>query len=340
MMNDEFFIIIIVGRFIIIYSSFIIYHSSLLKMYLKKSFIIILFSLCVLSIKAQVVGDLLQITLQDQSSIKGKLIEKKGDDWVIETKSVGNVSLKRADIVHFEVLKTTQIGSFKQLAPPTYCLTHTAIPLEKGEGYYQASELVFHSVIYGFTKYLSVSAGFEIASYFDNNASRQKSLPVLGYVSPRLSYCISPNFYLSTGILIGRDERGSFFNGVTNALNVLYATATFGNRNSNLSFTYGHRLEKIPKVNPISSIFPPPDRQNMNFISVAGKIRLSESWTIISEAWSWTSAFSFPSARTSLLGFGARYTARKFNVGFGILAPLFEDTLDESIPLLTFGVPF
>jgi hypothetical protein len=308
-------------------------------MYLKKLLFIVL-SLCAHRMTAQVVGDLLQITLQDQSSINGKLIEKKGDDWVIETKSVGNISLKRQNIVHFVILTTSQSGSFKTPAPPHYWSAHTAIPLEKGEGYYQAGELIFHSVNYGFTKYFSVSGGLELLSLVSDNffrGSGSSSLPVFAYVSPRFSYPVSPNFYLSTGILFGRDENGELFNGMTNSLNILYVTATLGNRNHNLSFTYGHRLEKIPKIRRFSSSFP-SEIQDMNFIGLAGKVRLSEKWTILSEAWSWTSAFS--EDRTSFVGTGARYSARRFHFGFGILTPFFEGQLEESIPILTFGFPF
>ncbi len=309
-------------------------------MYLKKISIIII-SLCAQSMMAQVVGDLLQITLQDKSSIKGKLIEKKGDDWIIETKSVGNVSLRRQDIVNFVVLTTLQSSSFKELAPPHYWSAHTAIPLEKGEGHYQAGELIFHTVNYGFTKYLSVSAGFEILSLFNKdffrNPTGQTVLPVFAYVSPRLSYPVNPNFHLSSGILIGRDEDGSLFNGINNKFNVLYATMTFGNRNHNLSFTYGHRLEKIPAFNLISSQFP-GKVQNMNFINVAGKLRLAEHWTILSEAWSWTSVVE--GTRNTFLSVGTRYSARRFNIGLGILTPFIDGERDESIPLLTIGVPF
>jgi hypothetical protein len=255
-------------------------------MYFKK-LLFIAFSLCAHRMMAQVVGDLLQITLQDQSIINGKLIEKKGDDWVIETKSVGNISLKRPNIIHFAVLTTPQHGPFKELAPPHYWSAHTAIPLEKGEGYYHIGELIFHSVNYGFSKYFSVSAGFEILSlaskgfFKGNSGNTSSSLPVFAYVSPRLSYPVNPNFYLSTGILFGRDEDGALFNGTGNSLNILYGTATFGNRNHNLSFTYGHRLEKIPKVIRFNSSFPILT-QDMNFFSFAGKIRLAEHCTILS----------------------------------------------------------
>jgi hypothetical protein len=305
-------------------------------MYLKKLlFITLSLSLCTHSMTAQIVGDLLQITLQDQSIINGKLIEKKGDDWVIETKSVGNISLKRQNMLHFEVLTNSQIGSFKNPAPPHYWSAHTAIPLEKGEGYYQASDLVFHSVNYGFTKYFSVSGGIEILSLV-NGSSQEGPWPRFAYVSPRFSYPISPNFYLSTGVLIGRDREGSLFNGMTNSLNVLYATATLGNRNHNLSFTYGHRLEKILRIRRFTSFISEP--QDMNFISLAGKVRLAERWTLLAESWSWTSVFS--EDRTTFLSFGARYSARRFNIGLGILTPFFEGNRDESIPILTFGLPF
>jgi hypothetical protein len=290
---------------------------------------------------AQTVGDLLQITLRDQTIIKGKLIEKKGDDWLIETKSIGNVALKRQNIVDFVVLTTLQGNSFKELAPSHYWFAHTAIPLKKNEGHYQAGELIFHTVDYGFTKYFSVNVGLEILSFLSKDAfrgnPRNTSLPVLGYVSPRLNYSINPNFHLSTGILMGRDEDGTLFNGVNNSLNVLFATATLGNRNHNLTFTYGHRLEKIPKIQRFSSSFP-TERQNMNFITLAGKVRISEHWTILSENWSWTSAFS--EARTTFVSVGARYSARRFNIGLGILTPFFEGERDVSIPILTFGVPF
>jgi hypothetical protein len=76
----------------------------------------------------------------------------------------------------------------------------------------------------------------------------------------------------------------------------------------------------------------------LNFIGLAGKVRLAEKWAILGESWSWTSAFS--DARTRFLSIGVRYSARRWNLGLGILTPFFEGTRDESIPLLTFGVAF
>jgi hypothetical protein len=307
-------------------------------MYLKKSSILI-FCLCAQCLTAQMVGDLLEITLRDQTIIKGKLIEKKGDDWLIETKSAGNISLKRQNIVDFALLTATQKSSYKELAPPHYWSAQTAIPIEKGEGHYQMGELIFHSVNYGFTKYFSVSGGVEILSLVSNDFFRStgnNSSPVFWYVSPRFSYSIKPNFHLSTGILTGRDEDGALFNGKTNSLNVLHATATLGNRNHNLSFTYGHRLEKIPKIQRFSSSLA--TEQNMTFIGLAGKVRLAEHWTIVSEVWTWTSVFT--DLQTTFLNIGMRYSARRFNLGLGILTPFFEGRRDTRVPILTLGVPF
>ncbi|MEY4936847.1 MAG: hypothetical protein RIS64_3206 [Bacteroidota bacterium] len=285
---------------------------------------------------AQVVGDSLRIKLQDQSSITGKLIEKKGDDWLVETKSAGNISLKRQNMVHFDVLTTSKNNAFKRLAPPNYWLAHTALPLQKGEGYYQNSELIFHSVNYGFTKYFSVSAGFEILSLVDSEFSGQGSFPVFSYVSPRVSYPLSSDLHLSTGILIGRDKEGALFNGFNNALTVFYTTATLGNRDRNFSVTFGHRLEKIPNRGRFRpSPFAPT--KDMNFINLAGKIHLTQNWVIISETWSWTSVFT--QTRTLVLNMGLCYSAQQFNVGFGVLKSIFDGG-QSNFPLLTVVFPF
>jgi hypothetical protein len=305
------------------------------KMYLKKLSIIIL-CLCTQSMTAQVVGDSLRITLHDQSSITGKLIEKKGDDWLVETKSAGNISFKQQNMVRFSVLTPLKKKSFKCFEPLNYFAAHTAIPLQKGEGYYQAAQLIFHSVNYGLTKYCSVSGGFEVINFLTKEVAGQGLLPVFEYISPRLSYPIYSNWYFSTGILLGRDVNGNLFNGVTNALTVFYATTTFGNRNTNLSFSYGQRLEKIPKVDLFSSFFPPRERQNMNFLNLAGKVRLSENWTILSEGWSWTSVFS---SRTTFAGIGVRYSQPRLNIGLSVLKAFFDGGTG-SFPLVTIGIPF
>jgi hypothetical protein len=302
-----------------------------------KKISIIIFSLCSQSMMAQRVGDSLQIMLRDQSNITGKLIEKKGEDWLVETKSAGNISFNKQNIVSFSILTPLKKGPFQRREPPNYFAAHTAIPLQKGEGHYQASQLVFHSVNYGLTKYCSVSAGFEVLNFFTKELVGQGSLPIFEYISPRFSYPIHSNLYLSTGILVGRDANGNLFNGVTDALTVFYATTTLGNRNVNLSFTYGQRLEKIPKADLFSSFFPITERQNMNFLNLAGKVRISEDWTILSEAWSWTSVFS--TSRTTFAGVGARYSQSRFNLGLSVMKGFFDGGTG-TFPIVTIGIPF
>lgn len=307
-------------------------------MYFKKR-LFIAFCLCAHRMMAQVVGDSLQITLRDQSHITGKLIEKKGEDWLVETKSAGNISLKQQNIVRFTFLMPSSLkkGAFQRLEPPNYFAAHTAIPLQKREGHYQAGQVIFHSVNYGLTKYCSVSAGFEVLNFFTKELVGQGLLPVFEYISPRLSYPISSNLYLSTGILVGRDVNGNLFNGVTNALTVFYATTTLGNRNTNLSFTYGQRLEKIPKGDFLNSFFPPTERQNMNFLNLAGKVRISEDWTILSEAWSWTSVFS--ASRTTFASVGVRFSQPQFNIGLSVIKAFFDGGTG-TFPIATIGIPF
>jgi hypothetical protein len=311
-------------------------------MYLK-TLTLVLLGIFAQSTFAQQVGDFLQITLIDQSIIQGKLFEKRPDYWVIETKSMGQIELKKVDIIGF-----TTLNSSHQVVPvphrkstlPNYWSAPSAIPLEAGEGHYQTSDLMVHTVQYGFTKHISASVGFEIITsledFFSNNAQKRIRFPAFSVASIRYAHSLHPNFHVAGGFLIGRDQVGLFSGLLSDRLSVLYGTATWGNRDYNMSFTYGHRLEKIPLFTP----FPTTSelKQTMNFISWSGKINVGSRFSWVGESWAWTDAFS--TERSGMINLGFRYLFRRFNVGAGVLLPFSEGDFGEPFPLLNLGVPF
>lgn len=117
-----------------------------------------------------------------------------------------------------------------------YLFAPSAIPLKKGEGYYQNVMIGLNSLNYGLTDYLSISAGLELFSSFSSLFTQGNF--VLGFVNVKTGFQVTDKLHLGAGVLAG----GAFLqNGGRGAIG--YGLATYGSPNSNI--TVGAGLGKI-----------------------------------------------------------------------------------------------
>src|SRR5665648_186577 len=109
-----------------------------------------------------------QVTLNDGSTVSGKLLSITDEEIVIQSGTMGDVRLEKGKI------KTmTLVSAFDEKAsgiwfanpkPTKYLIGSSAIPLKKKSGYYQNTWVFLNTFGYGITNNISISAGFEIFS--------------------------------------------------------------------------------------------------------------------------------------------------------------------------------
>jgi len=261
------------------------------------------------------------IKLKDGASISGKIISQNSEQIIVETSSMGQVTIQRSNISEMTLLKASDAGKgwYPNPNPSKYLLGNSAIAPQKGTGYYQNTWILFNSFSYAFTDFFSMSGGFEIISLLASGEG-----PFAFYLNPKASFKVMDNFYAGGNILYANtiksvDEFGG--------LGTLNAFASYGNENNNITASFGWGfVEDQFSSKPV--------------ISVSGMVRaskrigfVSENWLIpeVGEGGSYYGVFSY----------GVRFLGENISVDLAFINnPDIAEGLFIGIPFLDFVVNF
>jgi len=203
--------------------------------------------------------------LKDGSKLTGVIADKNDTVTIIETENFGKLNVQNDKIVslkEFDDASITNVGKiwFRNPNATRYLIGPSAIPLKKGEGYYQNIYGAINSWNIGLTKNFSMGGGL---------------VGPLGiYVTPKLAFKINDLVHLGVGILyansffpIGRQNFG---------FGMGYGMMTFGNHDHNLTVSGGVGF---------ASFLGKTYSQNLPTISISGATRIARKFSIVSENW-------------------------------------------------------
>lgn len=139
-----------------------------------------------------------------------------------------------------------------------YFFAPSAIPLKKKEGYFQNAYLLANSVSVGVTNSITIGGGVVI--------------PLLFYVTPKISYEVYKNLYLGAGILFTQ----SFITDFNLSAGIGYGLITVGNREHNLTLGSGYGYAKFD-----SSYKATP----MPIVTINGMTRIGKKLSLVTENW-------------------------------------------------------
>lgn len=192
----------------------------------------------------------------------GKVIEVRNGCFLVHSNTFGFTEIKLNSIARVTDIKEynakNKEGRFANPNATRYLFAPSAIPLKKGEGYYQNAYLLANSVNAGVTKNISVGGGVVI--------------PLLFYVTPKISFKAANNLYLGAGVLFTQ----SFLNEFDLSAGIGYGLATVGNHEHNFTIGSGYGMAKMNK-----------EYRNtpMPIITVNGMARISRKLSLITENW-------------------------------------------------------
>lgn len=180
-------------------------------------------------------GKTYQITLNDGSVVSGKLISENDNEVVIQSGSMGDVRLNKSNIRSMTAVSAADQKAggiwFANPNPSKYLLGSSAIPLEKGSGYYQNTWIFVNSACYALTNNISVTGGFEIISIMAGGDG-----PFAFFINPKASFKVAENFYAGANVLYANTIRTVDEFGGLATLNGFF---TYGNTNNNLTAAVG-----------------------------------------------------------------------------------------------------
>ena len=202
-------------------------------------------------------GRLVKIYLADNSVYRGRLLEVSDHEFIMELELAGMIRFKRSEIQELELLFEEKLDAPNPNGT-RYFFGPSAIPLGKGNGYYQNVYLLMNSVNYGISNHVSIGGGVVI--------------PLLFFITPKVSFEVRKNFYLGAGFIAGTTV-------IPNAIisgGIPYAIATVGNSETNVTLGVGYGI-----------VWDDGDYLDTDYpiITVSGMRRLSNRIQLVSETW-------------------------------------------------------
>ena len=232
------------------------------------------------------------ITLMNGTVLQGKIISRKENEIIIETSSIGNVTLDISKIKTIKSITPVNMkdGKYWFNSPLTtqYFIAPSAIPMNRGEVYYQNTMLVYNSFRTNITNHFSCIGGVVPTA--------------LAFVAPTLSFRVRDFFYVGGGVL------GTAIVGKEYAA-LGYGQCTFGNRNSHLSIGGGYGYMTVQQYYYVQKI----SHIEVGVVTISGMKRITPKYSVVTENW-----FA-PNEGISLISGGLRLMGEKNNWDFGIV---------------------
>ena len=256
------------------------------------------------------------VRLRDGSTLTGRIVSVSADSVRLRLSS-GEMSLGRNAIVSVRSLSAERFRNgkywFENPHATRLLLSSTAIPMEKGTGYYSNTWLVLHTFATGVTDRFTLGGG--LAWY-----------PGVGldetfyYFMPKYTVVNQDRVKLAVGALASLIPQGGGASDVPASIGVLYGVGTLGSRDSNLSLGagWGYQGNDFGQ-NPL--------------VMIGGQHRMSQRVSFISENW----IVPLDGETEGLYSFGLRF------LGEGITVDLaYASAIGESvwIPWLGFAFKF
>lgn len=195
------------------------------------------------------------INTTNGNSFSGYIVSETDTEVVIETRNLGRVAIPKYNIKTISHKQTGNLvkGEYWYDNPNAtrYVIGPSAIPLRKGEGYYQNLMLVAHSASVGITKNISVGGGTELLTPI----ARGKA-PQVYFFTLKSGFKVAPKLHVGGGLLylnIGNNYYGTRNNHLGN----VFGLATYGSRNNNITLGAGWGFQRSKQLNPISNKIEP-----------------------------------------------------------------------------------
>lgn len=200
------------------------------------------------------------ITTNDGNTFTGKLVTMDSVQVILRTRSIGLITISRSSISTMTRVYGTERFAISAPNSTRYIFGPSAIPLQKGEGYYQ-SLWTLQSLQFGITDNISIGGGVELFTLVTG-------YPIF-YLTPKVSFPIAHNLYVGAG--------------------VLYITAAAIDADiPDLGITYGIVTLGDPDLQVTGGAgwgFVGGDFSSSPILTLSGLARLSEHFALITENW-------------------------------------------------------
>ncbi len=251
----------------------------------------------------------IEIQLNDNRTIVCELRELSADQVQAFSKDLGNLAISRANVKSLRYLPVVAGGQagiqFDNPHPTRYFFGPSAIPLKKGERYYQNAYVLANSVQYGINDNFSIGGGAVI--------------PFAFFITPKWGYQVASKWHLGYGMLAAT----SFIKDMNFGLAVAYGSATYGTKEHNVTLNAGWGAVK--QQDPNSSYAWRGARRPM--FTISAMTRISNRVMLVTENWLFSlneydfQTETYTMKNRGILTGGFRFMGEKNSFDFGVLVP-------------------
>lgn len=261
------------------------------------------------------------VRTRDGSTLVGRLVDSTADSIRIETRG-GTLSLARADIAELRQVKADAIRDgvywVENPNPTRLFFAPTGRMLERKEGYFSDTYLLFVNVAAGVTSRITMGGGMSLipsADFSDN----------LFYLTPKVGLVRSDRFNLAAGALVGivgfDDDLGG--DAVGRTFGIAYGVATVGSRENSATIGAGvpfagGRFAKNPAL------------------MIGGESRVARRASLVTENY----FFSDAEDVHGLVSYGVRFLGERMSVDLAFWNVPGEEFIFPGIPYVAFSVKF
>jgi hypothetical protein len=236
-------------------------------------------------LRVVVTGQEYQFIMSSGKKYRGVVEAQSPTSIVVRTSTLGNITLTNVNIADFSN------GSGESVAPRVdhgsrYLVAPSAIPLKKGDGYYQNIWFLVNGAHYGITDHWSIGGGVVF--------------PIGMYAQAKYGRKVGDNMHVAAGGMF----MTTFFD-LGLGLGCGFGSVTVGDRYTNATFTLGYGAVSNDGM---------WDATRRPIINFSGMARMSDNFTLISEN------YLFPVQESTYMGNGEFTTTNTYypQLSFGV----------------------
>jgi hypothetical protein len=269
-----------------------------------------------------------RLELKNGKILSGQLIQKSDAEVTVATEDLGKVTIPWSTIKSMNMVAKEETDRLANPQPSRYFFAPSAIPLKKGDKYYQNALFLLNSFQAGITDHFSLGAGILV--------------PFAIYITPKIGYQLSKNVHAGGGILFAT----SLISDLNFGVGTVYGSFTYGSKENNVTLNAG--LGAVNENSGLgSSSYNWKFTKNPMF-TISGMTRVSKKILLISENWIFSNTtnnyddnnqlINSTTAYNGVLSVGVRIIGERSAFDIGFLSPSF--TGPSAIPYLAYNIKF
>jgi hypothetical protein len=266
-----------------------------------------------------------EILLHDNRAIICDLQTLSLSEVRAENSELGSLVISRANVKSIRYFPLIDAGhthvQFENPHPTRYFFGPSAIPLRKGERYYQNAYVLSNSIQYGLSDHFSIGGGAVI--------------PFAFFITPKLGWKVGPKWHLGTGLLAA----SSFIQGVNFGVAVAYGSATYGTKEHNVTLNAGWGAVKQQDQNLVYNW----RGARRPMFSISAMTRIANRMMLVTENWLFTlREYNFQNEtygmqNQAIFTGGLRFMGEKNSFDFGLVVPSSQAVV---IPYIDYVIKF